>query len=198
MTFNQINRRTHLYLALGLLPWFLVYGISSLAIQHGDLFTFGDEPRNPPWEKTWEKAYERDVPEDPDWRQIGAQMLEEVGFEGLFHINTRDPKKIVITRFSFWSQDRLTWHPEEDWLAAEHQGLDLRTFIVWMHIRGGFGQESFLADLWAIIVDIVNVGFVLWVLSGLYMWWLLPSIRKWGFLAIGCGVLSFAWFLVTL
>ena len=42
MTFNHLNRRLHLYLSLTLLPWFLVYAVSSLAIHHRWLFT--DDP----------------------------------------------------------------------------------------------------------------------------------------------------------
>ena len=34
MTFAQLNRRTHLYLGLALLPWFFMYGISSLPFAH--------------------------------------------------------------------------------------------------------------------------------------------------------------------
>ena len=73
MTLNHFNRRFHLYLAMALLPWFFVYGISSLAIQHGNLFTFGE--KNPPWEQAGEKPYSLDIPEDPDWRAIGAKVL---------------------------------------------------------------------------------------------------------------------------
>jgi hypothetical protein len=197
MTFNHLNRRVHLYLALALLPWFFVYGISSLAIQHGNLFTFGDQ-KNPPWESIGEKPYSLDIPKNPDWRQIGARVLMDMGDDGLFRVNSRDPAKIQVTRFSFWSQSRYTYNFQEKQLAIEHQGLNLRSFIVWLHIRSGFNQESFLSDLWAVIVDIVNVGFVLWAASGVYMWWLLPAQRKWGVLALGAGVGSFAWFLTAL
>lgn len=197
MTLNHFNRRFHLYLGMALLPWFFVYGISSLAIQHGNLFTLGDQ-ENLPWEPAGEKAYSLDIPEDPDWRAIGARVLTDMGDEGLFHVNHQDSSNIQVTRFSFWSQSRYSLHPQEQKVVVQQQSQDLRTFIVRMHIRGGFGQEASMSDLWAVIVDIVNVGFVLWAASGIYMWWLLPATRKWGFLAIASGVLSFAWFLVAL
>ena len=38
MTFSHANRRLHLYLALGLLPWLLMYGASSLPFAHGQFF----------------------------------------------------------------------------------------------------------------------------------------------------------------
>ena len=38
MTLNLILRRTHIYLALFLLPWFGMYGISSLPFSHPEWF----------------------------------------------------------------------------------------------------------------------------------------------------------------
>lgn len=197
MSFNHFNRRLHLYLALALLPWFLVYGVSSLAIQHPDLFSAG-EPDAPPWEQVGERAYTLDIPDDPDWRQVGARVLEDEGVEGLFRVDHRDPDRIRVFRFSFWSQTRYTYDVASQTLTTERQGRNLRTFLVWMHIRSGFGQESILNDLWALIVDIVNVGFILWIATGLYMWWLLPAQRRWGFVALGGGILTFTWFLISL
>ncbi|MEO8425771.1 MAG: hypothetical protein ABI651_01535 [Verrucomicrobiota bacterium] len=34
ITFDRINRRTHLYLGLILIPWVMMYGISSFVISH--------------------------------------------------------------------------------------------------------------------------------------------------------------------
>ncbi len=47
MTFNHLNRRTHLYLALALMPWLLIYALSALAIQHRTLFTDEKGPTGP-------------------------------------------------------------------------------------------------------------------------------------------------------
>ena len=44
MTFPHFNRRLHLYLGLCLLPWFLMYGASSIPFAHGQFF----EARNIP------------------------------------------------------------------------------------------------------------------------------------------------------
>jgi hypothetical protein len=67
-----------------------------------------------------------------------------------------------------------------------------------LHQRGGFGHGSFMNDLWGVVVDIVSVGFILWVVSGLYMWWHLKQARKWGFVALGSGCAVFALFLFLL
>ncbi|MBT4099928.1 MAG: hypothetical protein HOM68_24135 [Gemmatimonadetes bacterium] len=194
MTFNHINRRLHLYLSMSLLPWFLVYALSSLAIQHRSLFT--DNPR-PEWTPRFERPYAREIPEQ-DLRATAASMLQELDLEGLFRVRRPGPQRLIITRFDFWSLTRLTYHITEQRLVAEDQHFRFDQFLIRMHIRAGFVQESFLSDLWALVVDIVCIGFVLWVATGLYMWWLLPSTRRWGLLALGAGWLSFALFVIGL
>ena len=53
-----------------------------------------------------------------------------------------------------------------------------------MHARGGFEQEGFLQLSWSIVVDIVCVAMIVWIASGLFMWWELPGQRRWGWVAI--------------
>ena len=38
MTYSHLNRRLHLYLGLALLPWFFMYGISSVPFAHSQYF----------------------------------------------------------------------------------------------------------------------------------------------------------------
>jgi hypothetical protein len=61
--------------------------------------------------------------------------------------------------------------------------------------RGGFEQESLLNDAWGVVVDLVCLGFLVWVGTGLYMWWQLQPTRLWGGLALGGGFLAFVLFL---
>jgi hypothetical protein len=65
MTFNHLNRRTHLFLALALLPWVLIYGISSLIIHHRDWF-------NPemPYTATFSEDTERWMVAGPDPQRL--------------------------------------------------------------------------------------------------------------------------------
>ena len=44
-----------------------------------------------------------------------------------------------------------------------------------MHARGGFEQEGFLQLSWSVVVDIVCVWMIVWIASGLFMWWELPG-----------------------
>jgi len=47
-------------------------------------------------------------------------------------------------------------------------------------------------------VDLVCLGFIVWIATGIYMWWQLRRTRSWGFLALGSGVLLFLVFLLAL
>jgi hypothetical protein len=60
-----------------------------------------------------------------------------------------------------------------------------------VHGRGGFEQESLVDRSWSVVVDIVTLSMILWIASGLYMWWELPEHRRWGCLAILAGTVSF-------
>ncbi len=62
-----------------------------------------------------------------------------------------------------------------------------------MHAKGGFEQGG-LHNLWAVIVDIVCFAMILWIITGIVMWWTLPFARMWGWVAFGSGIASFTWF----
>ncbi|NJO20860.1 MAG: hypothetical protein HC838_13605 [Spirulinaceae cyanobacterium RM2_2_10] len=53
-------------------------------------------------------------------------------------------------------------------------------------------------DLWAVIVDLVCASFILWIASGLLIWWRSGQPRAWGLVALGAGVLSFVGLLAWL
>ena len=48
MTFPHFNRRLHLYLGLALLPWFLMYGLSSVPFAHSQYFEDRDKANGLP------------------------------------------------------------------------------------------------------------------------------------------------------
>jgi len=60
-------------------------------------------------------------------------------------------------------------------------------FLTGMHGRGGFEQEGLVQLSWSVVVDIVCLGIIIWIASGLYMWWGLAGHRAWGWMAILAG-----------
>ena len=198
MTFNHINRRTHLYLALALMPWFLMYGVSSIAFSHHDPFDKYYKDGVPDWTTRLDKNLDLEIPEGTNDRKIGGMVLESLGMEGAYGTYGANANRFNIFCHDFWNGARLTYYRDSGRVIVEDRRFRWDHFLTGLHARGGFQQDSFLDDLWAGVVDLVCVGFILWVASGIYMWWMLPQSRRWGFIALGGGFLTFAIFLIAL
>lgn len=203
MTFNHLNRRLHLYLAMVLLPWFLMYGISAIPFTRNAYFNSLYNDGVPMWTTRFEQAYTRPAPENrlPDTLQKFAKAvvtdlnLEVTGSLGAYQPNNR---RINVYLVTFWHHTRITYDIENQHIKAEDKRFRWDQFFTTLHARGGYHQDGFLNDLWALIVDIIGLAFILWVASGIYMWWQLKQTRRWGIVALGSGILSFVIFLMVL
>lgn len=201
MTFDHVNRRVHLYLGLALLPWLLMYGVSSIPFAHGPFFEARDRAKNLPlWTVRFERPLDVPVPDDPaGLRQLGARLLRDAGITGVsFGTYRQSPTQVNVYAYSFWSSTQMKYFADRKTLVAEDRRFRWDHFLTGMHARGGFEQEGLLARSWSVVVDLVCVALVLWVASGLYMWWRLPGQRGWGWLAVAAGVASFALFTASL
>jgi hypothetical protein len=198
MTFKIINQRTHLYLGLALIPWVLMYGISSLLINHGNFFNKFFNDGTPQWSTKFEQEYHRPVPENADLKEVATDILNEFGLRNSFFVSRPRPDRLNIFVKDFYSPTKLTYFTKEGRLLVEERRFQWNTFIVGMHFRGGYQQDLFLDDLWAVLLDLVCIGFVVWISSGIYIWWKLRRLRLWGAVALAGGLVSFGWFLLAL
>jgi len=193
ITFNKINRRTHLYLGLALLPWLLMYAVSSAIIIHPSTFN----PHQPlPKELFSEKAYDKPVDlkganNSPELRAAAQQILKDNDMEGGFWADRPNPDTLHIDRFSFRGNSSLTYSAKKQTLKIEHQKMRAPQVIQRLHFRGGYQQPDFGNNSWGVLVDFTCITILLWVITGLIMWWQLPKLRAWGMLALTDGVLSF-------
>lgn len=203
MTVNHLFRRVHLYLALVLLPWILMYGISAIPMTRPEL-SEGLYDHNPSlWAVRFEKPYDRVVPENmsrPELQAFGRAILADLEIEASSRSGAYQLRQNRITAYvlDFWTYTRVIYETDNKRVRVEDKHFRWSHWLKGMHERGGFGHGSFLNDLWAVVVDVVALGFVLWVVSGVYMWWQLKQTRKWGAVALGCGVVSFGLFLFVL
>ena len=186
--FDKINRRSHLYLGLFLMPWLLMYGVSSFIVIHQPWFG-ADQART--WAPVFEKEYRRPVSDTEDLRAVAQEILKDCDLEGAFWADKPKPGVVHIDRFSFWGSTRLTYSIKEQKIKAEHQRMKWPQAVMRMHFRGGYEQPSFWNKFWGVVVDTACVGILVWVASGLIMWWRLPGVRAWGAVAVGGGFLSF-------
>jgi hypothetical protein len=184
----KLIRRLHLYFGLTLLPWFIGYGVSSAFFLHPE---WGQRAYGPPaWTVRMEKPYQS--PDEPDLQKLGAILLKEVGLEGAYGTYQPAPDRVNVYLPNFRQATQVIWDKKKGTLRVEDKQFRWDHFSTGWHARGGFQHDYFLHDLWAVVVDIVSLGYVLWVVTGVLMWWQLRKLRLWGGLAIGSGVLLFA------
>jgi hypothetical protein len=203
MTFNHINRRLHLYLALVLLPWFLMYGVSAIPFTRNVFFSDLYKDGVPMWTLRFEQAYDRPAPENrlPHTLQVFARtVVKDLHLEITGSLGAHQPNntRVNVYLVDFWHHIRVTYDLGQHRIKVEDKRFRWDQFFTTLHARGGYHQDSFLNDLWAFLVDIISLGFVVWVASGVYMWWQLKATRGWGSLALGGGIFSFGIFLITL
>src|SRR5258708_5037210 len=99
MKFLHINRRTHLYLSLFLLPWFLLYGASSIVFSHGTYFEELDQAKRIPlWIKIAERTnYEIPVPgEGADLKPFADRVVMDLGLNGSHGAFRQSPTRIDV------------------------------------------------------------------------------------------------------
>ncbi len=201
MTYSHLNRRLHLYLGLALLPWFFMYGISSVPFAHNQFFERRDAAKGLPlWTLRAERTLDVPVPDSAaGLKAFGAMLLKEAGINGTsFGAYRQSPTRVDVYSYSFWKSTQLKYFVDQKKLTVEDRRFRWDHFLTGMHAKGGFDQEGILQHSWSVVVDLVSVAMIVWVASGLYMWWELPGQRRWGWLAIVGGVASFLLFTMRL
>jgi len=118
--------------------------------------------------------------------------------EGAFWTDKPKPDTLHIERFSFRDSISLTYSATDQKLKAERQRMRWSQVPQRMHFRGGYGQPGFGNKFWGLLVDVACAGIIIWVVSGLIMWWRLPRLRTWGTIAVAAGILSFTLLVGTL
>ena len=194
---NLILRRTHLYLGMLLIPWLMMYALSTALFNHREVFR-PYRAADPLWLPQWEKDYAIDVPAGNDGLRAAARrILDDNGLKGAFGVQ-RQGQRLNINVQNFWQPVRLTYQIESKRLRAEARKSSWVDVLARVHERVGYGQGGFLNNLWAVTVDLFCVTTLVWIATGLDLWWKVAGTRRWGFCAIGGGVATLAALLATL
>lgn len=194
---NLILRRTHLYLGMLLIPWLLIFGLSTLMFNHGDHFR-PLRPSDPQFVALWEIDYALPHPiTDSNLREIVAQLLADNGLQGAFGARQQG-SSIDITLQNFLQPTKLNYNLNTKKLRAEKKKFAWVEVLQRLHFRAGYNGSSLLANVWPVIVDFFCVTMLIWILTGLYLWWKIRDSRRLGWLTISAGMLMFALLLATL
>lgn len=193
--FSRVLRRIHMYLALFLAPWMLMYALSTIAMNHREHLQDGP----PPFTPLRETRFDGTLPATENHRAQAAVLLESLGLDGAFTAQLRRPDgRLVILRHNALSPLRITYTPSDHRVVIEQQQFRPNAFLERMHRRRGLAQP-FLADtLWSASVDLTIAAMLFWALSGLWLWWEMRATRPWGLLATASGAALFAFYLAVL
>jgi hypothetical protein len=123
---------------------------------------------------------------------VAQEILKDCDLEGAFWVDKPNADTLHIDRFSFRDSISVTYSSKDQKLKAARRPVGWSQVPLRMHFRGGYGQPGFWDKFWGALVDVACVGILLWVASGLIMWWRLSRLRTWGAVAVGGGIVSFA------
>ncbi len=195
---SKVVRRTHMFLALFLFPWVLMYALSTLVMNHRAIFMarYGEGPV--PFETERQLVYDGVFPENADLKLISKQILMSVGLDGAHAVSRRKDGTIAINRNDLVAPRRLTYSPADRTLLIEKMPPRPNAFLERFHRRRGYATGYRLDTVWAASVDLFIVATVFWVLSGLWMWWEMKLTRGLGLASLLGGVGLFAFYLLTL
>jgi hypothetical protein len=195
---SKLIRRVHMYIALFLAPWLMMYAASTFVMNHRAWFR--PQPAGPPpFEKEREQVFSGQLPPDAAPRDIAVAVLRHLDIDGAHNVNASpDKQRITIVRQDPVAPKRIIFTPADHRIVVEKQIVQMPAFLERMHRRRGFQHPYALEDTWAFSVDVVIAAMVFWVLSGLWMWWEMKKTRALGFAFGAAGCALFALFLFTI
>jgi hypothetical protein len=197
--FSRLVRRTHMYLALFLAPWMLMYALSTMAMNHRE---FVRHRYGPPvvFHKEAERTLNASLPAGAAPREKARQILRELGMDnGLFTVNAGGGgDRLTILRQDPVAPRRITYTAAGNRLMIEKQEFRAPAFLERLHRRRGYQAGLPLENSWAFSVDLVIVAILFWAGSGLWMWWEMKRTRLAGALVAVSGLLIFGFFLFTI
>ena len=151
------------------------------------------------FEKTYTRAVDTQAADNsPELRAAAQAILKDNDLEGGFWVDKPKPDTLHIDRFSVRDSISLTYSIADQRLKAERQTLRWPQVAMRLHFRVGSDQPTLGNKLWGLLVNLACVGIIIWVASGLLMWWRLTRLRAWGTIAVAAGILSFALLVWTL
>jgi hypothetical protein len=201
MTFvnpSLLVRRAHMYLALFLFPWLLMYALSTAAMNHRAMFASASPGGAPAYQIERELTYDGVFADEADLRAVSRQILSSLDLDGAHGVTRRKDGAIVITRNDLRTPRRLTYAPASRALVIEKLPSPTNVMLERFHRRRGYATGYALDTAWAVSIDLVIGGMIFWVLSGLWMWWEMKVTRTFGAVALASGAALFCLFVILI
>jgi hypothetical protein len=190
-TLSRLVRRVHMFSALFLAPWMLMYALSTLVMTHREFVASFYPSKSPALLTERELDYSRSFPTNITREEIALQILRDLGMDGPHSVSGgRNGQPLVIQRQYALPQRRITFDAHQSKLTIQREEFRILTFLERMHRRRGYDQPYALEDTWGFTVDVAVVTMAFWSLSGIWLAWEIKTTRLWGAfsLVIGLGL----------
>lgn len=184
-------RSVHLYTGVLLIPWMLIYAVSTFFISHGNLFQKSFEASRK-FEEYDKQAFVPDetFPEDP--AEQALRILRHLDLEGLHRVVGKPtPERMEILRISPGANTRVLWDKQVNQITLLRQPFAIWRFFNYLHFRAGYRQPYLAFDVWGLMVDLVILSIVLWVITGIYMTVVRPGKKRWFYVCLIGGSVLF-------
>jgi len=196
---SRLVRRIHMFTGLFLAPWMVMYALSTMVMTHHEYVNSFYDSKSPVLVAERELDYSRSFATNETRDAIAQQILNDLSMEGAYSVSGGgNGKPLVIQRQHALPHQRLTFDASKSKITIEREEFRTPTVLERLHRRRGYNHPYALEDTWGFTVDVACAGIIIWVASGLIMWWRLPRLRTWGAIAVGGGILSFALLVWTL
>lgn len=199
LRFSLVVRRVHLFAALFLTPWVLLYATSTLVMHHEAWFAGEADGAAPAWALVAERQYAPATEDAGDTWTVARGVLRDLDMEGAFSTSgSIGEGTLTIYRDRALQSYRVTVSRDAGTVRVERRRLDVPRLLEMLHRRRGYSQPFVPDLLWALTVDVVVLAILAWVASGLWMWWEMERTRKLGVAFAGVGSLAFVVLLLIL
>lgn len=178
----QKLRTVHRWMGLLLFPWVIIYGITGLYMNHGDL-VLSMFPRDHMQEKLTDDrpGFRSDIESVKDWlsRQPYAQIstgLKDGNYYGkpAWFITLRDDDEVVAFKNSAQHVFRAPYHRT----LYREDGTRLDTRVYWGRILSDFHKRGFVASPFgSLLADAFSIILIAFGASGLAVWGL-PKLNR--------------------
>ncbi len=197
-TISHLVRRIHMFTALFLAPWMIMYALSTLVMAHREWVGSFYASKKPTIMTERELDYTRSFPADATREQMAELILEDLGLSGTHSLSGgRNGQPLVIRRQQALTPRQITFDRSKSKIVLQREQFRGSNFLERMHRRRGYNNYPF-ENTWGFSVDVAVLAMVFWGLSGVWLWLELKPTRLWGALSLTTGLTLFALFLALI